>query len=186
VRITLVLLALLAIAVTGVIHQLPNDARADVIATTQDVHSLAIDGAGLPLAQLRDSLETRVGAPVDTDALERDRLAVEAALQARGFLGAKVASPTVTFGASGGAYVVFAVERGPLFHLRSVKLDGADWKHAGVVTLAPGDEAHGERLEAARREAEATLARSKAPRRVELVVVPDHAEALVDVTLVTR
>jgi hypothetical protein len=185
VRVTLFLLGVLALCVAGAIHQLPNDARAAVLATSQDVHSLSIDGAGLPLAQLRDSLGTRVGAPVDTDQLERDRVTLEAMLEARGYLGAQVGSPTVTFGPRG-AYVVFAVDRGPLFHLRSVTLAGDGWKHAGVVTLAAGDEAHGARLEAARREAEATLSRSGRPGRIELFVVPDRAEALVDVTLTLR
>jgi outer membrane protein assembly factor BamA len=180
----LTLLTMIGAAVT--VHQLPSDARAAaVVAGSHDVASVAIDGEGLPFAQLREAIATRVGERVDTDQLERDRASLQTTLEARGFLGAKVGSPTVTFGARG-AYVVFPVERGPLYHLRSVTLEGPSWAAAGVVTLASGDEANSERLASARRAAEDTLARSGKRLRVELVMHPDPTEALVDVTLVTR
>lgn len=170
-----------------VIEHLPREANAStVVIRTQEVQSLSIDGAGVPVAQLRSAMETKIGTTVDTATLERDRETLEATLQARGYLAANVAPPIVTYGPNGGAYIVFSVERGRLFHLGSVTLEGPSWKDAGVVTLAEGDEALSERLVHARRAAEATLARHGKPLRVELVLHPDHAEATLDVTLVTR
>lgn len=180
---------LVAIGAWVVVRNLPaGDAAASglVVAKTQEVQSISIDGSGLPLAQLRDTLTTRVGTIVDSVTLEHDRAALEAWLATRGYLAAKVAPPVVTFGPGGGAYVVFDVDRGRLFHLRTIELRGPGWRDAGVLTIASGDEALGDRLVRARQAAEDTLARHGKPIRVELELHPDHAEAALDVVLVTR
>jgi hypothetical protein len=183
----LILTALIAITGVVVVQSLPSDARADT--TTQagslEVRSVAIDGLELPLAQLRGQLQTRVGTTVDTARLERDRRAMQQYLEGRGYLAARVESPTVTLAADG-AYVVFDIERGPLYRVRRLTLDGPRWAEAGVVTLAAGDEAIAERFARARRDAEATLNRRGKSVVVDLVVISDPVQPVVDVTLATR
>lgn len=186
-------LALLTVAsiasAYGVVQTLPDgDAHADPrTAVTREVHSISIDGGrGLPVSALREVLETRIGASVDTVTLERDRHALERRLADRGYLAAEVAPPVVTFGPSGGAYVVFDVETGPLYHVRNVVLDGPRWNEAGVVPLVAGDVAGSARLAKVREATEATLARHGTSLRVELVVEPDHADAMIDVRYVTH
>jgi len=187
-RSILLLTAALALVAWFVIRQLPSgDAdAAPVVATSQQVQSISIAGGpSLPVAAMRAAMSTKVGSMVDDSKLEEDRVTLEASLAARGYLSARVAAPVVTFG-GGGAYVVFDVERGPLYHLRSVELHGAGWSDAGVVTLAAGDEAIGDRLSRARQAAEETLARHGKQALVELVVHPDPTTAMVDVELITR
>jgi outer membrane protein assembly factor BamA len=189
-RLFAILTVFLIGGVAGVIHSLPRaDAQTVTIATTQEVHSIAIDestGRGLPLAQLREVISTELGQPVDAARLEQDRAALQSWLSARGYLAAKVAAPIVTFGKTGGAYIVFDIARGPLFHVGEVTLEGAHWSHAGVVTIATGDDAVGDRLERARQAAEDTLARHGTPVHVELVLQPSTQDALLDVRFVTR
>jgi len=150
---------------------------------TRRVESIAIDGRGLPLARMRAALSTTIGSDVDTGSLARDRAALEDVLAARGYLSARVASPIVTYGPSGGVYVMFDVDRGPLYHVRSITLAGPGWDSAGVVTLVPGDEALPERLDYVRRTAEHTLANHGTPARIELSMTRDAFAHLVDVTL---
>lgn len=184
---------LLALTLTGswaVVEALPEgQVRAEPqAARTQEVHSISIDGGrGLPIAQLRESMTTKIGSTVDTATLATDRRAMQATLSARGYLAAKVSDPVVTYGPSGGAYVVFDVDRGALYHVRSITLVGPHWKDIGVVTLAPGDEAIDGRLQRVRQTAQATLVRlGKKEAHVDLVVLPDTDEPLVDIRLVTR
>lgn len=185
--VTLVVVAVMCALV--VLHRLPEgDAHADpILVRTQQVQSISIDGGrGLPVTQLRQVLSTKLGDVVDTATLERDRAAMEHELATRGYLAAKVESPIVTYGPAGGVYVVFEVERGPLFHIRNVHLEGAGWTDAGVVPLAGGDVAHGGRIERVRQAAEQTLARHGKRMRVEVSVETDHGDAMVDVRLTTR
>lgn len=173
----------------GVVKSLPDgDAHADPLpARTREVHSISIDGGpGMPVSTLRDVMQTRIGDVVETSTLEHDRRALERRLADGGYLAAEVAAPVVTFGSSGGAYVVFDVKRGPLFHVRDVRLQGAHWDDAGVVPIASGDEARGDRLARVRQAVESTLARHGKPVTVELVLETDHADAMVDVILTTR
>jgi hypothetical protein len=187
---SIALLTLLtALGAWAVVRNLPAGAACAAVTArpTETVHSIAFDGGpGLPLAQLHKQIATRVGASIDSAQLERDRAALQTWLAGRGYLAAKVGSPSVTFDRTGGACVVFDVERGPLFHLRTVKLEGPGWADAGVLTIAPGDEAVGDRIARSRQTAEATLARHGKHLSVELIARPDLAEAALDVTLVTR
>lgn len=187
---SIVALTFAAVAgVVGLVESLPEgDAHADpIVVRTKEVQSISIDGGrGLPVSNLRDAMQTKLGAVVDTATLEQDRHTLEQQLALRGYLAAKVAPPVVTFGSSGGVYVVFDVERGPLFHIRNVRLEGTSWADAGVMPLARGDEANGERLARVRHAAEATLARHGKPLTVEVALQTDHADAMVDVVLTTR
>lgn len=186
------IVALTAVALTSaavVVHQLPDgDAYAAPLpAKTKDVHSISIDGGiGIPLAELRGAMETKLGEAADTATLERDRIALERTLAERGYLAAKVASPIVTYGPSGGTYIVFDVERGPLYHVRDVHLAGPSWSDAGIIPLVSGDDASTERLEKVRQAAQATLDRHGKQLRVELAIDADHADAMIDVHYTTR
>ena len=186
---SIAVLTVVAIACAfAVVHNLPDgDAYADpLVVKTKDVHSISIDGGrGLPMAALRDAMETTVGAVVDTETLERDRHALARALADRGYLAATVAPPIVTFGKSGGALVVFDIDRGPLYHVRTISLDGQGWE-AGVLPIGSGDEASVERLERVRQAVQATLARHGTVLRVRLAVEIDHADAMIDVRYSTH
>jgi Surface antigen variable number repeat len=154
---------------------------------TQEIHSISIDGGrGLPVAQLRDVMATKLGENVDTAKLGQDRVAIQTELASRGYLAAKVSDPVVTYGPSGGVYIVFDVERGPLFHIRTITLVGPNWKDVGVVTLAPGDEAVDTRLQRVRQTAQDTISRLHNNARVDLLVIPDVIEHVIDVRLITR
>jgi outer membrane protein assembly factor BamA len=188
VRSILVLLVVVAGVGGWVIYDLPEgDARAEgPVVRSQQVESISIDGRGLPLAELRSSMGTKLGATVDTAQLGRDKLALQKTLAARGYLAAKVSDPIVTFGPTGGVYIIVDIERGPLYRIRNVTLVGPAWRDAGVVTLAAGDEAEAERLSRARQAAEDTLVRHGKALHVELELTRDKVEPMVDVRLVTR
>ncbi len=158
----------------------------------QEVLSVAIDtpqstreSRRLPLAELRSLITTRPGEQLDAFKLEADRRAIEDALVARGYLGAHVASPSVTFAKAGGAYVVFDVDRGAMYHLRSITVTGPGEHDAGVVTLSTGDDAVRSRLERARQALAEVLANRASKSRVELHVHEDPATASLDVELAT-
>lgn len=181
-----VLLAVAAVTATVwvAVSQLPGEARADQSAPVervQQIKSVAIDGEDLPLAALRGALRTEVGGFVDDALLESDRKALEQVLAERGYLAANVASASVTFDPSG-AYVVFSVELGPLFHLRRITVTNTASATSHVVTLAEGDIASPSRLERARR----SLAASVPGRTVELSTSTDRSQAAVDVSLTVR
>lgn len=148
-----------------------------------EVKAVAIDGGrGLPLAELHAAIGTEVGSWIDVQQLAADRAAITRELAARGYLAAKVSEAVVTH-ANGGAYIVFDVERGPLFHLRSVTVTGTT---DTMVTIASGDPAVDERLQQARTSLETSLAREGRAAKVELITSHDVAAAAVDVELVTR
>jgi len=148
----------------------------------QEIQSVAIDGGrGLPLAALRARLQTRPGLMIDATALALDRGAIEGELMERGRLAAKVEPATVTFDRDGGAFVTFTVAQGPMFKLRSVRVDGATDKDTGVVTLGVGDEASADRIERARQALGENLARRGKPSAVAVSVTPDLASGVVDV-----
>ena len=81
--------------------------------------------------------------------------------------------------------MTFAVDQGPMFHLRKIEITGAG-KDATVVTLAAGDDALRSRIERARTELADALARRGRPAAVELSIHTDVAAAAVDVVLATR
>src|SRR5689334_9608277 len=185
-------LALLAVLVAAgawlAIRQLPTEAQADTppAIDPQQVQSIAVDGGrNLPRSALRAAVSTKIGDQVDTQRLERDRAAIVAELEARGYLAAKVAPASVTHARRGGAYIVFDVEPGPVFHLRSVAVTGPGQRDAAVIHLAAGDEASQDRIALARQ----TLAESFARRggkQVELLVTTDVPAAALDVELATK
>lgn len=155
------------------------------IARLQEVRSVALDGRRVLSSQLREVIGTRPGALLDADQLPRDRDAMERALADLGYLAARVEPARVTFDAAGAAYVTFAVDQGPMFHLRNVAVTGAG-KDATVVTLAAGDDALRSRIERARGELADALGRRGRPAQVELSIHTDVAAAAVDVVLATR
>ena len=178
-------------------HLPQGEAHAGAVAIeavrTQEVQSISIDTPKsprderrLPIAELRSLISTKTGDLLDETKLEVDRKALQAALVARGFFAAQIARASVTFGKNGGAYIVFDVERGPMFRLRSVTVTGPGEVDAEVVTLSVGDDAIGARIERARQ----TLAEAHAHRApkstVEVRVHEDPATASVDVELATR
>jgi hypothetical protein len=190
---TLVLVTALAAVGSGLaIRYLPEEAQAAPASApapsldARAVQSIALDGGrNLPSAALRAVVSTKVGDPLDEQRLERDRAAIEAELEARGYLAAQVAPASVTHGRRGGAYVVFDVEPGPMFHLRSVTVTGPGQRDARVVRLAAGDEASHARILRARQSLADSLAR-RGGKQVELRVTTDEAAAALDVELATR
>ena len=145
------------------------------IVRTQEVQSVAIEGRTLPLAALRAVLATRPGELLDAQRLEHDRGALEAELATRGYLSARVDPASVTFGASGGAFVSFQITQGPVFHFRTIRVVGATENETGVVTISSGEEANPSRIERARQQLIANLARHGG--KAKQVVVSTHSEA---------
>jgi hypothetical protein len=175
-------------------HHLPHgEARAEsttslVASRPQQVQSVSIDtpvsareARRLPLAELRALLTTKPGDQLDAFKLEADRRALEESLVARGYLAAQVSAPSVTFGKNGGAFVVFDVDRGPMYRVRSVKVTGPGANE--VITVSEGDEAIRTRVDGAR-QALVDASRTKAP--VDVVLHEDAATASLDVELVTH
>lgn len=155
------------------------------VARLQEVRSVALDGRRVLSSRLREVIGTLPGALLDADQLRRDRDAMERALAELGYLAARVEPARVTFDAAGAAYVTFAVDQGPMFHLRNVAVTGAG-KDATVVTLVAGDDALRSRIERARGELADALGRRGRPAQVELSIHTDVAAAAVDVVLATR
>ncbi len=186
-RAIVLLTAALAVGAWFVVRHLPTGTAeaAPMVVTSHQVLSISIDGTGLPIAALRNTMTTKIGTELDDAVLEADRRAMQESLVLRGYLSAAVESPIVTFG-GGGVYVVFDIDRGPLYQLGEIRLVGPSWGDAGVVTLASGDEALGVRLAQARQAAQETLSRHGKQIAVELVLYPDREAEMVDIELVTR
>jgi hypothetical protein len=184
-------LALLTVMVVfgawAVIRHLPEVAQADTLSMDRRlVQSISIDGGRrLPNAAMRAAVSTKVGDLLDARKLEQDRAAIEAELEQRGYLSARVSPATVTHGPRGGAYVVFDVEPGPMYHLRSVTVTGPGQRDAAVVRLAAGDEASQERISRARQALADSFSR-RGGKHVELLMTTEVSAAAVDVELATR
>ena len=188
-------LAALVVAGTWVAaHHLPHGEAFAESATSvaasrpQQVQSVSIDTPSstrearrLPLAELRALITTKPGEQLDAFKLDADRRALEESLVARGYLAAHVAAPSVTFGKNGGAFVVFDVDRGPMYHVRNVEVTGPNAN--AVITLSPGDEAIGTHVDRAR-QALVDASRTKSP--VDVQLHEDAATASLDVTLTTH
>jgi hypothetical protein len=210
VRAIVITTAVVVIAAWVMLRRLPNtEANAEAavnrpIARLQEVRSVALDGRNLPEARLREVLRTRAGEQLDSAGLERDREAMEQRLAELGYLAARVDAAIVTFDRAGAAYIVFEIDQGKLFHLRTVEVTGAG-RDAVVVTLTPGDLAVRHRIETARDALSDALERrgqqradqrpghraarggpGAPPSAVELSVHTDLAAAAVDVTFATR
>ncbi|MCX5747374.1 MAG: hypothetical protein NT062_33325 [Proteobacteria bacterium] len=193
-RSVLLLTLIAAAAAWAVVSHLPeSEAVADSSLATvvsmapqgmapQGVRSVALDGRGLPLAAMRAALATKVGTTLDRDQLAADRATLQHMLETRGFLHAKVDAPSVTFSGNG-AYVLFAIERGPEFHVRDVKLVGVSERDVGMVTIGAWDVANPDRIERVRQALEASIL-SASPvrtRHVTADVTTDLAASAVDV-----
>ena len=89
----------------------------------------------------------------------------------------------MVYGPTGGAFVTFLVTKGPVFRLRSVTLNGATERDAGVVTLTAGDDASADRIERARQALADTLVRRGKPSQVSVTLHTDQAAGVVDVEL---
>jgi outer membrane protein assembly factor BamA len=158
----------------------------------QEVQSVSIDTPKsprderrLPVSELRMLLSTKPGELLDQRKLDNDRKAIEGALVARGFLAARVAPASVTFAKGGGAYVVFDIERGPMYRLRAVTVTGPGHVDAEVVTLSAGDDAIRSRIERARQTLEDAIAHHPTKPRVEVRLHEDRATASLDIELAT-
>lgn len=189
-RSILVVTVLLAAGAWIAVKQLPPSAAeaepAPMTVRAQEVQSIAIDGRGLPLAELRAVLTTHQGDLLDAKHLDHDRAALEAELAAHGYLAARVEPPAVTFAPTGGAFVSYQITQGAMFHLRSVHVIGPTARDAGVVTITSGDDAIGSRIDRARQVLADNLARRGKPSKVAVALHTDLAAATVDVELSTK
>jgi hemolysin activation/secretion protein len=168
------------------IRHLPDDAQAEPVAVgvrPQEVLSVSLDGRELPVAALRDVLETRAGTLIDLATVQRDRAALTKVLSDRGYLAARVDQPRVTFGAGGAVYVTFSITQGPLFKIRNISVSGASASEAGVVTLAGGEVADADRIALTRRAVEARLKVRGKQGAVQASLALDTAAGLVDLQL---
>lgn len=186
VRFVAIIVPLVLIAAYVKLTYVPAVASAEArrpIAHLQEVRSVSLDGRALPLARLRDVIQTRPGEPLDLSRLDLDRKAMLRALASLGYLGARVEPASVTYDATGAAYVSFEIDQGPVFHVRRVTTRGAG---NAIITLAAGDTALPSRFEAARAalaDALTHYTRHAAPASVELSVHTDPAAAAVDIDL---
>lgn len=176
---------LVAAAAWGIVRALPEgEAHASPhVVRSQEIESVALDARDLPVTTLREVLESRAGDQLDTGKLEHDRAALTDALAARGYLAAKVGAAQVSFDEHGGAYVTFAIEQGPEFHVRKVEVTGASAKDAGVVTLQTGEVASPTRFAQAREALAERLAARGKQATVTVQLTTDEAAAAVDVVL---
>jgi outer membrane protein assembly factor BamA len=182
----LIAAGLLAVAGWGVVEQLPErEAQAEPHSVNAPrIQSVSLDGGPrLPMAALREVLETHAGDALEAATLEHDRAAMQDALAARGYLAAKVGAAEVTYDHAGGAFVTFAVESGPEFHVRTVNVVGASAKDAGVVTLSTGDVVSPLRISEARDALADRLAARGKKAAVTVDMTTDQAAAAVDVVL---
>jgi len=192
VRAILLLVVLVVGAGYAVIAQLPEGSAqaeswlvAHKATRPQEIQSIAIDGRGVPSAQLRSALTSRAGEQLDAGKLAADRAALQEALAASGYLAAEVDPAVVTFDDAGGAFITFAVRQGALFHLRDVTVTGPAARAAGVITIAAGEVAEAARISGARQAVADAIAR-RGKSSVEAKLHVDRAAAMVDVELATR
>jgi len=186
-RPVLALVVVAAIAAYAIVRHAPEgSAEAEPTPLrAQEIQSISLDGRGLPMAVLRDVLTTHAGELLDAQRLEHDRTAIQAALEARGYLAARVQPATVTFAPTGGAYVMFSIDQGAPFHLRNVTLTGASERDV-VLTIASGDLAVSERIERARQAVADSLPLRATKTTVTVKLHTDVAASAVDVELVVR
>ena len=171
------------------IRHLPDEAQAEPVVLDvrpQEVLSVALDGRGLPMAALRDVLETQAGALIDLATVKRDRVALTDVLVSRGYLAARVEDPRITFGAGGAVYVTFPIKQGPLFRIRNVTVVGASAAQIGVVTLAAGEVADADRIALARKSVEERLRVRGKQDAVAASLALDTTAGVVDLQLTAR
>jgi len=176
---------LAAAAAWGTVRHLPEaEAQAEPTAVhPQQIASIALDARDLPVTSLREVLASHAGDMLDGATLDHDRAALEDALAQRGYLTAKVGAAQISFDERGSAYVTFAIDAGPEFHVRKVEVTGATAKDAGVVTLSTGEVASPTRFAQAREALSERLAARGKKASVTVQVTTDEAAAAVDVVL---
>ena len=174
-------------AVWVVVRHLPaeNEASAGPAEHPQQIKGVSLDaldnGHALPVSALRAVLDTQPGDLLDATHLEHDRVALRTVLEGRGFLGARVDAPSVTF-SGGGAYVVFAVSCGTVYHFRTITTTGVRARDAGLVTIGAWDSASPERVERVRQ----ALADVSGGKPVVATLRTDAAANAVDVEFAIR
>jgi outer membrane protein assembly factor BamA len=185
VRSFLVMVAVVGVASWAVVRHSGQEAEAtERPGRPQEVQSVAIDGLGdLPMANLRAALATHIGEQLDRGKLDQDRATLQSVLVSRGYLEARVDSAEVVFDANQAAFVVFRVELGGQFHVRSVSVTGAGEHDAGVVTLARGEVMRPELIERARASLAERLAMRGKRATVVATIHPDEHTHAVDVEL---
>lgn len=165
----------------------PAAAAAAAPADPGQVSSVTFRGANLAAQRTRALLATQRGGRLDAAALERDRAAVQADLQAQGFWRATVAPATVTVGSSG-AHVAFAVDRGALHRVGAMAIVGVDAQLAAdlraALTLGTGDVITPDAVERNRAFIAELLARRGRHAVVTTQTVAAPGAATVDVTVV--
>jgi outer membrane protein assembly factor BamA len=171
------------------VRLVPEEASAEVVhpvtSAPNAVKGIALDGRNLPVSDLRAVLGTEVGHAVDTHQLDLDREAITMTLAARGYLAAKV-STAITPGVDG-TYVVFDIETGPMFRVRSIEVTGPGERFESAVKLVAGEEANESRIARSRQALADLLTRRNAGKvTVEVELHPNPATATVDVELSTR
>jgi hypothetical protein len=181
VRSLLVCLGLAGVsAIVGIRHR-PEPADAAHTSRPLHIQSISLDGRSLP--SLRPVLSVQAGDLYNAAKAAHDRAALERALLERGYLGAKVDGPRVTYDVTGGVFVTYAITQGPVFHVRNVTVTGATEINAGVVTLGAGEVVAADRIEHARLALAERLAVRGAPVTVVAKVYPDESAAVADVEL---
>lgn len=171
------------------VRLVPEEASAEVVhlvtSAPNAVKGVALDGRNLPTSDLRAVLGTEVGHPVDEHQLELDREALTMTLAARGYLAAKVS--TAITPATDGMYVVFDIETGPMFRVRSIEVTGPGQRFESTVMLVSGEEANESRIARARQALADMLTRRNAGKvTVEVALHANPTTATVDVELSTR
>jgi len=185
VRSLLLVAPLLAAAAWGIVHlQSGEAAAAEPVHPSHrgEIESVALEGRGLDMPELRQVVASKAGAQLDDGTLARDREALRDALVRHGYLAA-TAGDTITYDGDGGAFVTFSIARGPLYHVRSISVTGATAEEAGVVTIASGDAVDADRLARARTALADRLASRGKRRDVTVEMRTDDHLATVDVIL---
>jgi hemolysin activation/secretion protein len=148
------------------------------------IEAVRLSGPGLRASAFEPLFADRIGETVAPVALEAERAEVTAALVARGHLDAVVGPPEVER-AGDAAIVELAVDAGPVYHVRSVRVEGARAKKhavlAGIPVVRAGAEAIAEDLEASAALIRAYLTERKARGAVSYRLELDRPTKRVDV-----
>jgi outer membrane protein assembly factor BamA len=154
------------------------------------VETVRFTGPGLRAAFLSDAVATHAGHALSRVDLEADRLRIVDALIARGHLDATASEAVVQYTEGGSAYVDFPVETGPIYQIRSVRVEGKRGTHAAalatVPTIGAGDAAASDRIEASAALLRAYLADHGWPGRVTWHLDVEHVGKQADVIFTIR
>jgi outer membrane protein assembly factor BamA len=192
----LLLAAALVTAKVAVEHVAPermasaSDSLTRAKAAAGTVETVRFTGPGLRASFLAEAVATRAGTAVSRADLEADRLRIVDALVARGHLDAAASEAVVQWSDSGSAYVDFPVETGAIYQIRSVRLEGKLAARtpalAEVPTLAAGDIAASDRIEASAALLRGYLADHHLRGRVTWQLEVEHVGKQADVVFTIR